>query len=169
MNNHKKDAIIILGHGSRVPGAAGAMNLVADALKSTYGYTIVELCHMSRLGPYFEEKFEKCITMGATSVILIPYFLHEGLHMKLDIPKMMQEAGEKHPEVRLILGKSLGFDPSLVALVQKRIEESKGLCDVRELALPAEDTYPVPPGQYEFVPMSPEQANKWREERKSEQ
>jgi sirohydrochlorin ferrochelatase len=74
----------------------------------------------------------------------------------------MQRAGQEWPQVRLVFGKNLGCDPLLVRLVEKRIEESRALDDVRQLTLPGEDDYPVPPGQCEFVPMLPEEAARWK-------
>lgn len=151
-------AIILLGHGSRVPDAGKHMERVADGLKEKYGYRIVEICYMSRLGPHFPETFEKCIAQGATDVTVIPYFLHDGLHLVLDIPEMMQELVNQHPHVKLVLGQNLGFDTVLVDLVEQRIADSRGLCDVRELVLPPRKRFPVPPGQCVFVPMAPEEA-----------
>jgi len=159
----KNEAIILLGHGSRVPGAGAAMQKVADRLREKHGYPMAEICFMSRLGPHFQDVFEKCVAEGATEVIVIPYFLHSGLHIRLDIPKMMQDNARKYPHVKLIFGKNLGYDESIVDLVEKRIAESKGSGDVRALELPPEEKYPIPPGQCEFVPMPPEEAEKWRE------
>jgi precorrin-8X/cobalt-precorrin-8 methylmutase len=156
------DAIILMGHGSRVPEAGKDMEEVARRLKDKYGYALVEICFASRLGPHFPEVFEKCVNRGAQKVLVIPYFLHGGLHMLLDIPEMMQEAAQKFPHVKLILGKSLGFDEGLVDLVERRIEESKHLTDVRDLPLPERQRFPVPPGQHEFVPMLPDEAAKYR-------
>jgi len=51
-----------------------------------------------------------------------------------------------------------------VDLVERRIEESKDLCDVKDLTLPGRGKYPIPPGQCEFVPMLPEEAVKYRKE-----
>jgi sirohydrochlorin ferrochelatase len=96
-------------------------------------------------------------------VLLLPYFLNQGLHMKLDIPEKMQAAVKDHPDVRLVFGKNLGYDELLVDLVEKRIAESAILDDVRVVALPDEETYPVPEGQCEFVPMPPEDAVRWKE------
>ena len=158
----ENEAIILMGHGSRVPGAGKDMEEVARRLKETFGYPWVEICFLSRLGPHFSEVFEKCVKQGATKVWAIPYFLHEGLHLRLDIPEMMQEEAKKFPHVKLILGKSLGFGEGLVTLVKQRIEESKSLCDVREMELPDRDQYPIPPGQYEFVPMPPGEAAKYK-------
>ena len=115
---------------------------------------------MSRLGPHFPAVFEKCVAEGAKNIILIPYFLHTGLQIVLDIPKMMQEEVKKFPDVKLTLGKQLGFDECLVDLVGRRIEESRALDDVRDLKLKRKDKYPLPPGQYEFVMVAPEEAGK---------
>ena len=157
------DTVILLGHGSRVPGADRSMLRVAAALKEKGRYANVVTCNMSRLGPHFEETFEKCVRMGACKVLLLPYFLNDGLHMRLDIPVRLQKAVQRHPHVKLVFGKNLGFDPLLVRLTEKRIDEATSLPDVRDIHLPDEDTYPVPQGQCEFIPMLPEEAARWRE------
>lgn len=163
MESNGKIAIILMGHGSRVPGAGRDMEKMAQLLKSENGYKIVETCFMSRLGPHFPKTLEKCVKAGAASVVLIPYFLNLGLHMKLDIPTMMKKEAEKYPDVKIVFGKNLGFDNLLFDLVKKRVEESKDLDDVRTLELEPKDKYPLPPGQEEFVPMSPEEAKKFRD------
>ena len=99
---------------------------------------------------------------GATWVLVIPYFLHTGLHIRLDIPEMMQAEAAKYPGLRLQLGGNLGYDDILVDLVRKRIDESLGVADIRKIALPGRETFPVPPGQQEFVPMDPAEAKKYR-------
>ena len=158
----ENEAIILMGHGSRVPGAGKDMEEVTRRLKENYGYPWVEICFISRLGPHFSEVFEKCVNRGVKKVLVIPYFLHAGLHLRLDIPEMMQKEAKKFPNVKLTLGKSLGFGEGLVSLVKQRIEESRSLCDVREMELPDRNEYPIPPGQYEFVPMPPDKAAKYK-------
>jgi sirohydrochlorin ferrochelatase len=158
----KKEAIILLGHGSRVPDAASNMQKTAGRLKEKHGYAMVEICFMSRLGPHFPEVFAHCVSMGATKVLVIPYFLHMGLHLLLDIPKMMQQEARKYPQVELVLGKGLGYDEMLVDLVHQCIQKSQGEEDVRNRILPPEESFPIPQGQYEFVPMLPGEAAKYR-------
>ena len=165
MSDHATEAIILLGHGSRVPGASRDMEAVAGRLKEKYEHALVEICFMSRLGPHFPEVLKHCVESGATKVIVIPYFLHTGLHILLDIPEMMQEEAKKFPDVELILGQRLSFDEALVDLVEKNIKVSKGFGDVRQIQLPPKEEYPVPQGQPEFVPMLPEEAERYRKGR----
>ncbi|MHB8910421.1 MAG: sirohydrochlorin chelatase [Syntrophales bacterium] len=131
--NDMKRAVILIGHGSRAAGADDDMERVAESLRRTRG-GIVESCRMSGRGTPFAEAFEKCIRQDAQEIIVIPYFLHFGVHLRQDIPEMLREAAASHPEVRLVLGRHLGYDDALVALVEQRIGESGQLCDVRKLS-----------------------------------
>lgn len=152
-----------MGHGSRVPGAGDGMEKVAEALRKSGTSGIVETCYMSRLGPHFPETLERCVNAGAVEVALIPYFLHLGLHTRLDIPEMMKEQAAKHPGVKVIFGEHLGYDDSIVEIVKKRIESSWGRDDVRDIRLEPREKYPLPPGDMEFVPMSPCEAKRFKE------
>ncbi|MBI4667159.1 MAG: CbiX/SirB N-terminal domain-containing protein [Nitrospinae bacterium] len=152
-----------MGHGSRVPGAANGMEKVAQALTQSGAYHMVETCYMSRLGPHFPETVEKCVTGGAKVVSLIPYFLHMGLHTRLDIPEMMKTEAARYPGVKIIFGECIGFDELMIEIVKKRVEASWKLADVRDMVLEPREKFPLPPGDLEFVPMTPEMAEKFRE------
>ena len=153
MSGITKQAIILMGHGSRVPDAGKGMEMVASRFRELGVTDMVDVCYMERLGPRFGEIFEKCIKLGATEVVLIPYFLHLGLHTRTDIPSMMKHEAAKHPDVKLIFGKNLGFDELLVELVIKRISESLPLEDVRNLELKPRDHFPLKPDDKVFVQM----------------
>ncbi|HUH67334.1 MAG TPA: energy-coupling factor ABC transporter permease [Syntrophales bacterium] len=133
MTGNRKEAIILLGHGSRIPGAGEGMEQVARRMRERFPVEIIEICYMSRIGPHFPEVFESCVSQGATKVVVMPYFLHSGLHMLEDIPELLLEKARKYPDVEIILGKNLGFDECLVDLVIKRLNESRDLRDVREM------------------------------------
>jgi sirohydrochlorin ferrochelatase len=130
-DNHSKEAVILMGHGSRVPGAGEGMEKVARLLMEKRPGTMIETCYMSELGPHFPEILEKCVREGAGKVIVMPYFLHLGIHLREDIPEMMEREAKKYPGLTLILGRHLGFDESLADLVGKRLDESRTLDDIR--------------------------------------
>jgi sirohydrochlorin ferrochelatase len=126
-------AVILIGHGSRAEGADDDMERIAEGVRAKIG-GMVETCRMSGRGIPFDKVFERCVDQGAREVIVLPYFLHFGIHLREDIPEILRKAADRHPDVRLVLGKHLGCNDALVTLVAKRIGESEGLCDVRELA-----------------------------------
>jgi len=130
-DNQIIEAVILMGHGSRVPGAGEGMEKVAQWLKEKRPEAMIETCYMSELGPHLPEILEKCVRNGANKIIVMPYFLHLGIHLREDIPAMMGTEAKKYPGLTLILGRYLGFDESLANLVGKRLDESRGLDDIR--------------------------------------
>jgi sirohydrochlorin ferrochelatase len=131
MKTNHKDAIILLGHGSRIPGAGEGMERVAEGMRKKLKGCMVEVCYMSKLGPHFPEIFDRCAAGGATRVIVMPYFLHAGLHILEDIPEILRKKAKDHPTIEMILGHHLGFDDCLVDLVIRRTDESRKLPDIR--------------------------------------
>ncbi len=129
----KKKAIILLGHGSRAASAADDMEEIARRLREKLDYEIIETCQMSGRGEHFPEVFDRCIARGAESILVLPYFLHRGVHVLQDVPEMMREKAAAFPGVKVVLGKNLGFDECLVDLVIKRLMESWNLPDVGKL------------------------------------
>jgi sirohydrochlorin ferrochelatase len=124
-------AVILIGHGSRAAGADDDMERIAAGLRQERG-GIVETCRMGGRGLLFDEALDRCVRDGAREILVLPYFLHFGIHLREDIPEILRRAAQRHPGVKLALGRHLGFDESLVRLVAKRIDESEGLPDIRE-------------------------------------
>ncbi len=131
--NGAKRALILLGHGSRATGASDDMERVAMGLKGRLDYEIIAICQMSGKGALFPEVFETCIRQGADRILVLPYFLHRGIHILQDVPRMMRETAARFPGVKVVLGNNLGFDEAIVDIVMKRIEESEPLADIREI------------------------------------
>jgi sirohydrochlorin ferrochelatase len=132
MENIKTEAVIILGHGSGTSGAGDDMERIAGILSERFAYRIVEICYLSRQEPSFPEAFDKCITRGAKRIIVIPYFLHAGIHILKDIPEMVKEKAMQYPHAEVVIGRHLGFDECLVELVRKRAEEARHLPGIRD-------------------------------------
>lgn len=165
MSGEPKTYVILIGHGSRVPGSGGDMEKVAERLVADDYIAAVETCYMSRVRPFFPETLEGLVARGARRVVVIPYFLHSGLHLVLDMPEMIKEEAVKYPDVNVIYGKHLGYDDAMVALVKKRVEESETMPDVRDITLQPRENYPLPEGEMEFVPMTKEEAEQYMREK----
>jgi len=132
-NEQCNRAVILIGHGSRAAGADDDMERIATELRRRTQGEKIEVCRMGGRGAPFAEVFARCVREGAAEVVVMPYFLHFGVHLREDIPGMLREAAASHPEVRLVLGRHLGYDESLVALIAKRLADSADLCDIRAL------------------------------------
>lgn len=117
-------AIILLGHGSRKPDAGKDMERTAMGLQKKYGHALVKVCNVSLAKPYFPETLAACAAQGADEVLVIPYFLHLGVHLDKDIPELLAAEAMKFPQIKVVMGSHLGFDEALVDLVEKRVRDS---------------------------------------------
>lgn len=127
MVRQDKKAVLLIGHGSRAAGANDSIYQVAELVKKQTGYQIVELGFMGLNPPSISDGVKTCIEQGATKIIVIPYFLHLGVHMQKDLPNTIEELRSVHPETEILLGNHIGFHPKLVEVVVERINELDGV------------------------------------------
>ena len=102
------------------------MERVAERLQELHGYARVDVCHMEHASPSLTDTFQESVENGAHEIVVLPYFLHAGVHLTEDIPEMIQALRGRYPHVRVTVGPHLGFDDSLVDLVHNRIQQVTG-------------------------------------------
>ena len=119
-----KTAILLMAHGSRIPEANSAVNEIAGMVKQFAGYDIVEVSFRENHSPNIQEGIDTCVAKGAERILLVPYFLYLGAHVLEDLPKELEEARQRHPNVEMAMGKHLGVHKRLAKLVIDRIEEA---------------------------------------------
>lgn len=117
-------AILLLGHGSRAVDANEAMHRVAADLRATGQYAIVECAFLEINQPDIPAGLTRCLEAGATHIIVIPYFLHLGNHVKKDLPEIIGNWQEAHPTIAVTVGQHFGYSPKIVELVQERISQA---------------------------------------------
>jgi len=54
---------------------------------------------------------------------VIPYFLNEGLHLRRDLPKLIEAAKEEHPNLEIAVGQSLEGHPLMPSISLGRAQE----------------------------------------------
>lgn len=119
-----KTAILLIGHGSRVPEANDTLHAIAAMVREQTGCGIVEVCFREQHAPNIQKGIDACVARGAGRVLLYPYFLFSGAHVREDLPAEMTEAAMRHPGLQMTLGVPLGVHPKLGEIVSQRIGEA---------------------------------------------
>ncbi len=135
MEAYWPEAIVIVGLGDCAPGNTRHIDLLAERLGERYGHPIVEACAMTPRRPQLSEAFAKCVSRGARRILVVPYVFELDAEEFSDLAHIIQEETRTLKDVDVVIGGSLGFDESLIHLVEKRISESEEFPDVRELTL----------------------------------
>ena len=123
--NSERDrtAILLIAHGSRQQSANDDLHDLAARLAGQGTYPIVEPCFLELAEPELIGGGHRCVQLGATRVLMIPYFLSDGVHLRRDLTAARDELIRRHPDVQFILGSPLGPHPLLDNLVAERIRE----------------------------------------------
>lgn len=119
-----KTAILLMGHGSRIAEANGALNDIAAMVKEQTDYDIIEVSFRELHLPSIQDGIDRCVEQGAQRILLYPYFLFAGAHVLEDLPDEMEMATKRHPGLEMALGKPLGVHPKLAEIVTERVGES---------------------------------------------
>jgi len=118
-----KTAILMMAHGSRVAEANDAAREVAAMVKEMTEFEIVEVAFREMHEPNIQTGIDRCVAQGAQRVLLMPYFLFVGAHVREDLPEEMTQAKERYPQVEFAMGPHLGVHRKLAELVVERVAE----------------------------------------------
>jgi sirohydrochlorin ferrochelatase len=116
-------AILLIAHGSREPAANDDLLGLASRLAALGTYPIVEACFLELAEPDIPAGGERCVARGATRILLVPYFLSAGVHLRRDLTIARDELRRRYPGVEFRLGAPLGPHPLLDQLVEVRIKD----------------------------------------------
>lgn len=119
-----KTAVLLMAHGSRIPEANDAVRDIAVMVKDMTGFAIVEVSFREQHLPNIQQGIDACVARGAERIILMPYFLYMGAHVREDLPEEMAEAKQRYPQVDFVMGNHLGVHRKLAEVVVERISET---------------------------------------------
>ncbi|MHB9022705.1 MAG: sirohydrochlorin chelatase [Armatimonadota bacterium] len=116
-------AIIVIGHGSRSAEATEQFHTIIDMLRKLHPDASVLPAFMELAQPRLPEAIALAAAHGAKTIIVLPCFLFQGIHIKEDIPEMLADLKEKHPDVTVHFGRPIGSDPRIAEILSDRLEE----------------------------------------------
>jgi precorrin-8X/cobalt-precorrin-8 methylmutase len=113
--------ILVIGHGSSDKNARDALLYTVSSLKPFYRR--VAFCFLELDTPNIDEGIKNVLQDNPKIILLMPYFLHKGAHIKRDVINDVNSALEKYSFKNVFMAKHLGVDEKLVDLVIERTRE----------------------------------------------
>ncbi len=83
------EALVLVGHGSRLPYSKEIVFEIAEKIKEKNIYPIIEVGMMEFNEPTIPQAIKSAVEKGAKKIIVVPVFLAHGNHTKRDIPKIL--------------------------------------------------------------------------------
>ena len=103
-------ALLIAAHGSRKPAANAEIKSLAMAIAGIAGghFDRVESAFLQLTEPLIPEVIERLVGDGADEIVVFPFFIAAGSHVRADIPAIVGAAREAHPGVTFRVAPHLG-------------------------------------------------------------
>ena len=117
-----QNGIIIVDHGSRRDESNKMLEQVAALFARRFSekYDIVEPAHMEIAEPSIATAYARCVELGASRIVVIPFFLGPGKHWTQDIPRLTADAAAHFPATSYHITPTLGIDDLILDLLEKR-------------------------------------------------
>ncbi len=118
-------SIILLAHGSRREVANNVLPQLASMIQEDRSFGKVDSAFLQFTSPSLETALEEHIKEGVKNITVVPVFLFNGIHLKEDIPEILEKKKEKHPDVNILMAQPLGADSRIGDIIKDRIKETQ--------------------------------------------
>ncbi len=111
-----KDGILLFAHGARDPAWTQPFEATERALRARAQAqgADVALAFLEFMSPTLLEAGAQLAAQGCTQVTVVPLFLGAGGHVRKDLPRLMAEMAEQHPQVQWRLSAAVGETDILI-------------------------------------------------------
>jgi sirohydrochlorin ferrochelatase len=121
-----KRALLLVAHGSRQEEANADLHHVVEAMRKLDRFDCIEACFLDMAEPNIAEGGARCAALGVGRVVMLPYFLSPGIHVRRDLAGARTELARRFPEIEFLLAEPLGRHPLLIDVVADRAREAEG-------------------------------------------
>ena len=113
--------VLVIGHGSSDRRAREAFIFTVKNISQFYRN--VEFCFLELDIPNIEDGIKSLIKKDPKVILIMPYFLHKGIHIKSDVIKEIRNTLEKHPFSNILIADHIGVDEKMIKLILERAKE----------------------------------------------
>lgn len=111
--NTSPSAVVLFAHGSRDPLWRVPIDAVATAMRDQAPKVAVHCAFLELMTPDLPTVVNALVQDGHRAIRIVPMFLGVGRHGREDLPALVAQLRQDHPEVRLELTPAVGEMPEL--------------------------------------------------------
>ncbi len=119
-------ALLLVAHGSRKQSSNEEVETLSLKIKQllTSEFEIAECGFLELAQPLIPEAIDRCVALGATEIIVVPYFLSAGRHVVQDVPEEVEKGQKNNPDTLIRISNYLGARDEIANLLIKSAIEA---------------------------------------------
>ncbi len=126
-------ALLTIAHGSRDPRSAATINALTHRIREMRPDLRVEESFLELAQPSVHDAVDRLVADGVEEIVAVPLLLSEAYHATVDVPRVVEEAMQRHPGLRVRASRILGHEPSFLGVLDERLRDALRRERVREL------------------------------------
>ena len=109
-------AILLVAHGSKRAKSNNEVISITEKLRRVCAnqFSIVQAAFLEFSEISIPDGIKLCIEKGATSIVVLPYFLNSGKHLMEDIPKIVKNTAKKYPDIKIKIAPHIGSSDLII-------------------------------------------------------
>jgi sirohydrochlorin ferrochelatase len=111
------EGLLLVGHGSRSDASATEMRAIAGLVGAALPGVVVDVGFLEMTDPPAGPVLDGLAAAGCGRVVVLPLVLLGAGHAKSDVPALVLEGRQRHPDLHLHFGSPLGISHDLVGLL----------------------------------------------------
>ncbi len=120
-----RPAVVLLGHGSRGTRQGRPFRPLCAWMNRLHPDALWTDAYLSLCGPSLPEAAGTLAAAGVREVRVLPLFLVEGRHVRVDLPAALEECLRRHPSLEFRLSPVLAKDPAVAGLLLLRLGQAR--------------------------------------------
>src|SRR6516165_6154261 len=98
-----RPALLLIAHGSREPEANADLSRLAEELRQSGQFAHVEPAYLELATPDIDAGAANCVRVNVRRVVLLPYFLSAGVHVRRDLTAARDRLAARFPATEFVL------------------------------------------------------------------
>ena len=117
----KKTGMLLISHGSPRDEANNAFSELTDRIAARLNCNNILPTFFSIKRPNIMDQVGKLVEQGVERIIMLPYFLGNGQHIRADIPEQLEQCNKQYPEIEIEFLPTLQGEPGLEDVLEERL------------------------------------------------
>ncbi len=126
-------ALITLAHGSRDPRSAATIKALVAQTRQLRPDLRIEPAFLELAKPAFGTVVDRLVKAGYEEIVVVPLLLSNAYHAKVDVPREIAGAVERHRGLQIRMSDILGLEHTFLGVLDRRLRDALSQARVREL------------------------------------
>ncbi len=110
-------SLILFAHGARDPAWAAPFERLRALTRAAMPQASVELAFLELMQPDLPGVVAQQIAAGSQRITVIPVFLGQGGHVRRDLPQLLEQLRQAHPQVEIRTVPAVGEDEAVLQAI----------------------------------------------------